>query len=180
MYKWESTRVEAPAQQARRGGKRARREKNRKGQFSLHVSPPLHWGDFLAAKNLISNFQQRSMQSTPMSFHYRGLSLMRMTHCVLTQQLCWTYAKAPNHTHSLSLSLSLSLKHTRIHISTGQDIVEILNLFQQKRCLGRKHNGICNQYNVKMLLIIWQVSEMLTRCNVVYIMWVHQYIESSI
>lgn len=165
----------------RDGGEREQGErKTEKGNF--HSTSLLLCTEviFSQRKNLISNFQQRSMQSTPMSFHYRGLSLMRMTHCVLTQQLCWTYAKAPNHTHSLSLSLSLSLKHTRIHISTGQDIVEILNLFQQKRCLGRKHNGICNQYNVKMLLIIWQVSEMLTRCNVVYIMWVHQYIESSI
>lgn len=59
---------------------RKEREKNKKGQLSHHGSPLMHQGDFLAAKSVISNFQQRSTQSTPLSFHYKGLSLMRMTH----------------------------------------------------------------------------------------------------
>lgn len=84
---------------------KVKREK-KKMPFSLHNLPPMHWGDFLAAKSVISNFQQQSTQSTPLSSHYKGLSLIRMTHCVLMQQLCshtTTQAKYKLHFHTTNL-----------------------------------------------------------------------------
>lgn len=87
----------------KRETERKEREKNIKGKCSHHSSPPMHQGDFLAAKSVISNFLQRSAQSTPLSFHYKVVESNEndtlrphtaiMLTCKSTHTYC-TYAQA--------------------------------------------------------------------------------------
>ena len=94
-------------QQAVGGG--ARREKNRKGQFSLHVSPPLHWGDFLAA--------EKSYQQFPAAIYAKYTTELPLQRTEPNENdtlrpctaIMLNVCKAPNHTHTPSLFLSLSL-----------------------------------------------------------------------